>query len=351
MSLVRLSRLALLLAVACLAGAARAGDEAAPEPAAAPERLSDTGLYMDIASGAVDPWNLPFEPQYPLWTDGAAKSRWIRIPDGTTIDAHDTEVWKFPVGTKFWKEFSFGGTKVETRMIWRAAEDQWVFAAYVWNEDQSEAVLAPQEGLRRYKVIAPGVSHSIPSRADCGSCHESGPSPILGFSALQLSDDRDRLAPHAQPLKPGMVTLRTLDTFRLLSPRRRDLLDDPPRIHAESPVARAALGYLSANCGHCHNGRGRLATLGMSLTHASRARLDGTEPSISTIVGVPGTYAVPGAPESESRRIAKRLPESSAIVYRMSSRKPSSQMPPLGTAMVDTEAVELIKRWIREDLH
>jgi hypothetical protein len=344
------TRLRILLAAGCLAVAVRAAGGADAPAVDVPEKLSDTGLYLDISRDLVDAWNLPFEPQYPLWTDGAAKSRWIRIPDGTTIDARDTDVWKFPVGTKFWKEFSFNGKKVETRMIWRATQDQWIFVSYVWNDEQTEAFLAPAAGIKRHTVIAPGVSHSIPSRADCGSCHESGPSPILGFTALQLSDDRDPMAPHAQPLKPGMVTLRTLDTFRLLSPRRRDLIVDPPRIHAATEVERASLGYLSANCGHCHNGRGRLATLGMTLTHAARPQLDGSEPAVSTIVGVTGSYAVPGAPEAASRRVAKRWPEQSAIVYRMSSRKPSSQMPPLGTAMVDTEAVALIERWIREDL-
>lgn len=343
------SQLAFLLAAVCLAGAAREASGADAPAVVAPDRLSDTGLYLDIATARVDCWNLPFEPQYQLWADGAAKSRWIRIPDGTTIDVRDTDVWKFPVGTKFWKEFSFGGKKVETRLIWRATEETWVFAAYVWNDEQNEAFLAPAQGIKRQTVIAPGLSHSIPSRADCGSCHESGPSPVLGFTALQLSDDRDPLAPHAQPLKPGMLTLRTLDSFRLLSPRRHDLVAEPPRIHAATPVERASLGYLSANCGHCHNGRGRLAPLGMSLTHAARPQLDGTEPAVSTIVGVPGSYPVPGTPESKTRRIAKRMPESSSIVYRMSSRKPSSQMPPLGTVMVDTDAVELIKLWISEE--
>jgi hypothetical protein len=34
----------------------------------------------------------------------------------------------------------------------------------------------------------------------------------------------------------------------------------------------------------------------------------------------------------------------------MSSRRPSSQMPPLGTSVVDTEALALIRAWIAEDL-
>lgn len=31
-----------------------------------------------------------------------------------------------------------------------------------------------------------------------------------------------------------------------------ELLQQPPRIDAASPEARAALGYLRANCGYCH---------------------------------------------------------------------------------------------------
>lgn len=339
---------AILAAAWCVWGVASAAETGGAPPPAAPERLSETGLYLDIASGVVDAWNLPYEPQYPLWTDGAAKARWIRIPDGAAIDARDTDAWVFPVGTKLWKEFAFGGRKVETRMIWRASDDAWVFATYVWNAEQTDAFLAPEQGVRNAYPIAPGVAHSIPGRRDCASCHESGPSRVLGFSALQLSDDRDPMAPHAQPLKPGMVTLRTLDQYRLLSPRRRDLVDDPPRIRAATPVERAALGYLSGNCGHCHNARGPLAPLGMALAHTSTRRDRDPEPGRATTVGVPSLYTIPGALDGASQRVAPGSPESSAIVYRMGSRRPSSQMPPLGTAVVDREALALVRAWIEE---
>ena len=52
----------------------------------------------------------------------------------------------FRTGTKFWKEFAWGGRKVETRMIWKVREDEWVFATYAWNEDQTDAVLVPESG-------------------------------------------------------------------------------------------------------------------------------------------------------------------------------------------------------------
>src|SRR5262245_49384063 len=159
---------------------------AAGEP---PQKLSQTGLYLDIASRTIDPWNLPFEPQYPLWSDGATKARWIRIPDGTTIDVSDPDAWVFPVGTKFWKEFVLEGRRIETRMMWRTSQDAWVFLTYVWNAEQTEATLVPEDGIPNHVPLTADASYSIPSRSDCLSCHGSSASPVLGFSTLQLSDD------------------------------------------------------------------------------------------------------------------------------------------------------------------
>src|SRR5688572_27295626 len=65
-----------------------------------PQRLSETGLYRDATDLTVDARNRAFTPQYPLWTDGAAKRRWIRLPEGRTIDAARIDAWEFPVGTR-----------------------------------------------------------------------------------------------------------------------------------------------------------------------------------------------------------------------------------------------------------
>ena len=40
-------------------------------------------------------------------------------------------------------------------------------------------------------------------------------------------------------------------------------------------------------------------------------------------------------------------PETSVLVARMRSRDPLTQMPPLGTQIIDTEALNLIQSWIR----
>lgn len=340
--------LALAGATALLAarGEPAAADASATAPEPVPARLSATGLYL--ADGTVDPRCRPFVPQYPLWTDGAAKARWIRLPEGAIIDVADLDAWRFPVGTTLWKEFAWGGRKVETRMLRAEADGSWTFASYVWTEAQDDALLAPADGVPAAFEIAPGKRHSIPSRADCGACHLSAPSAVLGFGALQLSDDRDPLAPHAEPLPPGAVTLRTLVQEDLLAPPRPGLAQQPPRIRASDPVERAALGYLSANCGACHNARGPLARLGFVLLHDAAADASAPEPARTTTADAAGRFLVPGIPADESRIVATGAPRRSALLHRMQSRRPASQMPPLGSVIADAEAIDLVRRWIEQ---
>src|SRR5688572_24156197 len=91
-----------------------------------PLHLRDTGID--------DPRNLAFSPQYPLWSDGAHKRRWIQLPPGTAIDATRPDAWVFPPGTRLWKEFALE-RPIETRLIEQLADGSWRYATYVWNEE------------------------------------------------------------------------------------------------------------------------------------------------------------------------------------------------------------------------
>jgi hypothetical protein len=323
------------------AGRAAVADRAARD-SDAPGLLSETALYAP--DGRIAPGNRAFSPQYPLWTDGAAKSRWIYLPPGSAIDATDPYRWVFPVGTRFWKEFRFGGRKVETRFIWRASASRWVFASYQWNDAQTDAVLAAAEGARAVAEIAPGKSHSIPAVVDCAACHGTTRPGPLGFNALQLSTDRDPNAIHGEPLAPGMATLATLNAAGLLSPSHPELVAAPPRIPSGDPRTRALLGYFSSNCGTCHN---RFAEIGPDAPslHFSDLLRDG-----DSVIGRLATHRtmwqIPGQPEEASVMLDRSAPELSAMLARMRSRRPSSQMPPLGTVVQDDEAIRAIERWI-----
>jgi hypothetical protein len=312
-----------------------------------PERLRDTGLYADWETRTVAPGNLPFAPQYPLWSDGAVKSRWVHIPKGKFIDASNPDVWRFPIGTRLWKEFRFG-RRAETRFI-ELTRAGWQFATYVWNEDESEAVLAPEIGIRQSVVIRDGIRHAVPSRSDCRACHEAGPNRVLGLTALQLSPDRDPNAPHGEPPPDGAVDLPALVKRGLVRGLPSRLLANPPRIAATTAAARAALGYLHANCGGCHSEAGELKSLTFALNYTLHGRTNDVAPALLTSVGRPSHFKVPAAADVVERLCAGK-PEKSVVVARMSSRDPLVQMPPLGTRIVDAEAVALIKRWIAEDL-
>ena len=317
---------------------------AVPPMAALPERLSDTGLYLP-GTQTVDSRNRPYSPQYPLWTDGATKARWIRLPDDARIDARTADVWMFPRGTTFWKEFSFAGRKVETRMLRRTGAGSWSYGSYVWNDAQTEATLAPEQGVPAVAEVAPGKRHDIPGREDCRACHENGATPALGFTALQLSDDRDPAAPHAEALQDGMLTLRTLITERLLEPASHTMPGHSPRIAGDDRT-RAALGYLTANCGHCHNEQSPVATVRFPLRASGFASRAQTNDMMARLLARVTDWDLPNREPGSSAMITPGAPDLSVLLVRMRSRRPSTQMPPLGTVVPDREALELISAWI-----
>jgi hypothetical protein len=334
-------------ALALLLGAAAAAS-AQPAPAQPlPRVLSDTGLFRKGSVHETRPGIMSFSPQYPLWSDGAAKRRWIQLPAGHAIDASRPDAWDFPPGTKFWKEFSLG-RPVETRLIERLAGGSWRFASYVWNEEGTEAVLAPREGLPSHSVD--GRRYSIPSETDCRACHEGAAAPILGFSALQLSPDRDPLAPHREPAAKDHIDLPQLVEGGWLSNLPKHYIAAPPRIAASSPTERAALGYLHANCGHCHD-RPSETTASVPveaiLAQKTADATTSTAEVLRSLISGASRYRTAG---SASGLVVPGAAHASLLPQRMRARDPFRQMPPLGTAIPDEEAIALIERWINQDL-
>jgi hypothetical protein len=122
----------------------------------------------------------------------------------------------------------------------------------------------------------------------------------------------------------------------------------PPRIKTRSPRTRAALGYLAANCGACHDGRGEITASVPSLAYED-VMADGDAVARS-LVGRATRWQVPGAPEGGSVVVHAATPDQSALLARMGSRRPSAQMPPLGTVVRDQVALDALAAWIASDL-
>jgi mono/diheme cytochrome c family protein len=310
---------------------------------ALPRLLSQTGLYLPGRPLKVDPKNVRYEPRYALWTDGARKTRYIRLPEGTTVDARDPNHLRFPIGTRFWKEFAFGSF-TETRYIERLADGSFRFATYLSNTTGTDAELVPREGKRDAGEIANGVFHDLPSEDECRACHDGRPTPVLGFTALQLATDADELERRSEP--EGAPDLGEFVGRGLISNLPAALVSEPPRIAAPSARAREALGYLYANCSHCHNAEGPLAPLGLDFD-LPLAKGEARPRLVESALGKPSRFQ---HPNGATLRIAAGRPEESIVLLRMRTRDGITQMPPLGTKLTDRAAVDLVSRFIARDL-
>jgi hypothetical protein len=301
----------------------------AADAGADPSSVVAQAIYEDVASGTINPAALEFTPDYPLWSDGADKRRWVLLPEDAQIDTSDMDHWKFPVGTKFVKEFSLDGVRLETRVIERIADTgnlkkDLVMSVFVWSEDQSEAILTKDGAKDLF-----GTPHDVPRQKDCIACHVGEESGTLGFSAIQLSES-------------GM--LRKLE--------RRGLLSDPPGRLFKLPgtdVEREAIGRLHANCAHCHT-EGTPADVMRLRVLVREVDLPFSEWELyRTTVGQEVVKWSP-RPEGFDTRIVPGVPEASALLFRMQQRDSDTsegeQMPPLASELVDTEAVAAVRAWI-----
>jgi mono/diheme cytochrome c family protein len=274
--------------------------------------LSRTGLYSDTARKRVAPELRAYEPAFALWSDGADKRRWLYLPSGALIDSSDMDHWQFPIGTVAYKEFSRAGRRIETRVIARIGVSEYWMGAFLWKDDESDARYVP-DGQRN----ARGTDHDVPSSTQCGTCHNGEPGKLLGFSAVQ----QPRVA--------------------------RELLSHPPRIPFAppgDPTTARALGYLHANCSHCHNPNGSArpdTDMNLRLSVGDR-----NVASTHAYLGTVGRPLQSFAGSELSARVLAGDPSGSAVLQRMLTRESALRMPPLGTERVDPSGVAAVRAWI-----
>jgi len=302
-------------------------DAADPDASIFPQSLADTGLYSDVANEVLADGVVEYTPAYGLWSDGATKKRWVLLPTGTTIDTTDMDFWVLPVGTKLWKEFTFEGTRVETRYMWKMgpAGSDWYYVTFAWNAAQNEALPVPA-GV----VDALGTTFDIPRENDCRKCHQRQPDFAIGFSAVQLATSN------------AGVTLDTLiiDNRLTVNPVGTSPYFPIPGTGDE----QAVLGYLHANCGGCHHKNSDVmdtTNLNLRMEVATMATPEETT-AYSTIVGIDPLLSVTGT----TKLIAPQDIAASAIYQRMNIRGNPIQMPPRGTAVVDSDFLLVLEAWI-----
>ena len=269
----------------------------------APAELACTGLYADFDTKEVAKTARLYAPAVSFWSDGYEKSRWIELPNETPIDATSMDDWKFPVGTKVWKEFRFRERKIETRLLWKVKEDHWVQAAYVWAEDGTTATRGEGQSL----TIA-GDTYRVPSLIECNDCHKG--------RRTRSSDSRQ--SRWRSPPRPAS---------RSRSSRRR-IASRPPPPEPPSPSIPASASFTSTAASAATTRRRPRTDATPRFVFASGSTKRRASPSIpGSWPRLPST-SPPHYPDGAAGfRIAPGAPDKSVIIASMKARG-TGQMPP-----------------------
>jgi uncharacterized repeat protein (TIGR03806 family) len=342
-----------------------------PAPADAPKfprKLSETGLFASTRDLKPAAGLIPYSVNAELWSDGATKERYIAIPGLGKVE-YNTVIypqpapgaepgWHFPDDTvlvkTFFLETEAGNPKTRRRMETRllhavrvpgteeVGDQVWYGYTYVWNDVQTDAELLDTKGLDRKVIITDAKSpegkreqvYHFPSRTECTMCHTVTAKYALGVNTRQMNKDHD----YGGVLANQLRTLDHLGLFTKPLPEKPEKLSRlvDYRDKSQNLDARAR-SYLHANCSHCHRKWGGgisdfqlLATLPLTET--------GT---INTKPGQ-GTFDLP-----DPRILVPGDPDRSLLAYRM-GKLGLGRMPHIASNVVDTEAVELIREWIKE---
>ena len=126
---------------------------------------------------------IPYELISSLFTDYSIKNRFLWMPDGVSAEyISSSSVFDFPVGTILIKNFSYDDVlpemiskNIETRLMIKK-ESGWIFADYIWNEDQTEASFSLDGSVVDISWLQNGeernISYRIPSASECLTCHK-----------------------------------------------------------------------------------------------------------------------------------------------------------------------------------
>jgi uncharacterized repeat protein (TIGR03806 family) len=317
-----ISRVAFLLG--CLIGWPALADinNAAITDKRPPRVLSEFGFFSNLTVGIPDPALVAYDISAPLFTDYADKARYIYTPN--PVEPVLTGPLDFPVGSALIKTFSYGDTRVETRVLMHK-ETGWTGYAYVWNDDQTEAHLKIAGADLQIETDFGAINYRVPNANQCKACH-IGPEKVVRpigpkIRNLNLGDQLDRLH------QSGVIA---------------SIPDPAPSVpsYADEAVSldQRARAYLDANCGHCHAPGLPADTSGLYLNWEEDRPIHlgiGKKP-VAAGRGSGGLLV----------DVAPGDPDQSIMIYRMNATDPGVMMPEIGRSVVHDEGVELIRKWI-----
>ncbi len=321
--------------------------------ASIPPTLAETGAFTNLttltnqtqALGA-SAGMLPYDINVHFWSDNALKSRWFLTATNLKMGFSSGRNWTFPSGAAWVKHFDLELTngvpssarRLETRFLIKNTNGIYG-VTYRW-ASLTNAVLVPESGFDEPISIDDGggitrtqVWH-YPSRTECTICHSPVGGFALGFTTEQLNRDYGYVGGVSNQLAffsaAGMFSnsVGSLNVHRALAPASDE----------SSSLEWRVRSYLAANCAQCHQPGG--AALGSWVAN------------INYVTGAAGLINGPlnnNFGNTNARVIAPGSLGNSMIHSRLSVRG-ATQMPPLASSVLDTQAISLLSRWITNDL-
>ena len=287
---------------------------------------------------------LPYDVITPLFSDYAKKSRFVWMPDSVKATYNgDHNILSFQDGTVLIKNFYYENVQpqsakrvIETRIIFMR-NNQWEFAEYVWNDDQTEAYLdlsgsntdvtfIDDSGTEHY------IDYRIPSESECFTCHKLADQAILiGPKPQNLNADYAYTDGVKNQLEKW-VEVGYLENNYPANINTTVAWDDPSQL-----LEDRVRSYLDMNCAHCHRDG--------SHCDYRPIRLAFEETLIPENIGLcvePQTFIQPEL----TYIIAGGNPDRSTLYYRLNSVAVDNRMPLLGRTVVHEEGLQLIYEYI-----
>jgi len=308
-----------------------------------PKLLSQTGAFKDTANLVPNDNLIPYDLIVPFWSDGAAKTRFVSLPDEKIKFAPAGE-WIFPRGTVFVKTFLLATNelnpnsqrRLETRLLVCDADGGVYGVTYKWRADNSDADLLESNLTETISIKTAAGTRTqgwyYPGRADCLVCHTANAGLVLGVKTRQLNRD------FTFPSGVADNQLRAWNHIGLFEPEFAEAgLAKFPKLARLYDTTRSltdrARSYLDANCAQCHRPGGVVSYFD--------ARYDTPLPK-QNLVDAP-VYIDQGI--DGARAIAPNDTWRSIIFMRVNTLEPI-KMPPLAHETMDEAAVLLLRDWI-----
>ncbi|TWU55629.1 PQQ-dependent sugar dehydrogenase [Rubripirellula reticaptiva] len=318
--------------------------------AAFPRRLSDTGLFTKTEDQTPAVGVIPYSINAHHWSDHTDSQQWIGIVSNEKISTFDKSDWQtgqvagffsFPHNTVLAKTVTYladtsdpaSQRRLETQVLHRNHDD-WNAYNYIWNDDQTDAILQDNVAVTRELTIADPSQPSghrtqtwlHASRDQCSLCHIWSASTVHGFKLDQLNRT------YADESENQLDKLKRIG---LLDEISADVgVCANPYDHLASIEDRART-YLDLNCAHCHR-RGGGGTAPFELVR----NVDLDQLNLVNAMPTQGTFNIPDA-----RVVASGDPSRSVLLYRM-AKAGRGHMPQFGPTLVDDAGIQIVHDWI-----